>query len=89
MFSVDSHLLERWVIENVYGTSVVNQDLVCVIVSYSDANDERVVMWVVKMSSIFFQETNNWVINPWHLQDDACQLNILNHSEVSLSGLFG
>ena len=72
MFCVDPHLLERWVVENVCGTSVVNQDPVCVIVSYSDANDERVVIRVVKTSSMFFRETNNWVIDPWHLQDNAC-----------------
>ena len=72
MFSIDPHLLECWVVENVCGTSVVDQDPVCVIVSYSDANDECVVMRVVKTSSIFFQETNNWVIDPWHLRDDAC-----------------
>jgi len=89
MFSVDPYLLECWVVENVCGTIVVDQDSVCVIVSYSDANDECVIMWVVKTSSIFFWETNNWVIDPWYLRDDAYHLNILNHSKVGLSGLLG
>ena len=53
-FFVDPHLLKRWVVENVHGASVVNQDPICVIVSYLDANKERVVMRVVKTSSVFF-----------------------------------
>ena len=54
MFSVDPHLLEHWVVENVCGVPIVNQDPVSVIVSYSDADDERIIMWMVKMLSIFF-----------------------------------
>ena len=54
MFSVNLHLLERREVENVYGASVVDQDLVHVIVPYLDANDECIIMRVVKMSSILF-----------------------------------
>jgi len=89
MFSIDPHLLERRIAEHIHGTSVVNQNLVCVIVSYSDAHNECVVIRVVKASSIFFRETNNWVIDLWHFWDDACQLNVLNHSKESLSSLLG
>ena len=52
-FSVNPHLLKCRVVEDVSGASVVNQDPMCVIISYSYANDECIVMWVVETSSIF------------------------------------
>ena len=54
MFFINPHLLEHRIIENVYGASVVDQDLVCVIVPYLDVNDECIIMQVVKTSSILF-----------------------------------
>ena len=41
------------IVEDVNGPSVVNQDPVYVVVSYSYANDECIVMWMVETSSIF------------------------------------
>ena len=72
MFSINSHLLEHREVENVYGASVVDQDLVHVIVPYLDANDECIIMRVVKMLGILFWEANNGVVDPRHLRDDAC-----------------
>ena len=89
MFFIDPHLLECWVVENVCGASVVDQDPICVIVSYSDANDKRIVMWVVKMLSIFFRESNDGVVYPCYLWYGTCQLDVLNHPEVSFPSLFG
>ena len=54
MFSINPHLLERREVENVYRASVVDQDLVHVIVPYLDANDKCIIMRVVKMSGILF-----------------------------------
>ena len=36
------------------GRGVVDQDSVCVVISYPYANDECIIMQVVEMSSIFF-----------------------------------
>ena len=46
-------------------------------------------MWVVEALSVFFRESNYRVVNPRHFRDEACQLDILNHPKVSLTGLFG
>ena len=54
MFFVNPHLLEPRVVENVLGASVVDQDLVRAIVPYPDANDECIIMRVVKTSNILF-----------------------------------
>ena len=54
MFFVNPHLLEPQVVENVRGASVVDQDLVRAIVPYPDANDECIIMRVVKMLGILF-----------------------------------
>ena len=51
MFFVNPHLLERRVVP---GASVVDQDPVRVIVPYLDANDECIIMRVVKMLGILF-----------------------------------
>ena len=45
-------------------------------------------MWVVKMSGIFFLESNDRVVDPWHLWYGTCQLDIVNHLKVSLLGIF-
>jgi len=54
MFFVNLHLLECRVVENVCRASVFDQDPVRVIVPYPDANDECIIMWVVKTSGILF-----------------------------------
>ena len=52
-FSVNPYLLECRVVEDVSKALIVNQDLVCVVVSYSYFDDECIIMWVVETSSIF------------------------------------
>ena len=53
-FSINPHLLECRIVEDVNRASVVDQDLVCVIVSYPYTNDECIVIRVVETLSIFF-----------------------------------
>ena len=60
-----------------------------VVVSYLYANNERIVMRVVKTSSIFFQESDNGAFSPCYLWYGARQLNILDHLKVSFAGFFG
>ena len=60
-----------------------------VVISYSYTDDKYIVMWVVKMSGIFFGESNDGVVHPRHLGYETRQLDFLNHPEVSLTGLFG
>ena len=88
-FSVNPHLLKCRVVEDVSGAFVVNQDPMCVIISYSYANDRCIVMWVVETSSIFLWEFNAGSVDPCHLWDEAYQLDIPNHPKVSLTSLFG
>ena len=52
-FSINPYLLEHRVVEDVSGASVVNEDLVCIVVSYPYVDDECIVMQVVETSSIF------------------------------------
>ena len=40
------------------------------------------------MSGIFFLESNDRVVDPWHLWYGTCQLDIVNHLKVSLLGIF-
>ena len=47
-FSVHPHLLECQVVEDVSRASVVDQDSVCVVISYPYANDECIIMQVVE-----------------------------------------
>ena len=42
------------VVKDISKDSVVDQDLVCVVVSYLYASDECIVMQLVEMLSIFF-----------------------------------
>ena len=46
-------------------------------------------MRVVESLSIFFKEPNDRVVDPCHLRYEACKLDVLNHSQVGLSGFFG
>ena len=52
-FLVNPYLLEHRVVEDVSGAYVVNEDLVCIVVSYPYVDDECIVMQVVETSSIF------------------------------------
>ena len=54
MFFVNLHLLEHRVVENVCRAFVVDQDPVHVIVPYPDANNECIIMRVVKTLGILF-----------------------------------
>ena len=54
LFSVNPHLLECRVVEDISRASIVDQDLVCVVISYSYANNECIIMRVVETSGIFF-----------------------------------
>ena len=60
-----------------------------VVVSYSYADDKRIVMRVVKTSSIFFREFDNGAFSLCYLWCGARQLNILDHPKVSFVGFFG
>ena len=60
-----------------------------VVVSYSYADDEYIVIRVVKTSPIFFQEPDNGAFSPCYLWYGVCQLNILDHPKVSFAGFFG
>jgi len=46
-------------------------------------------MQVVEPSSVFFQESDYRVVDLCHLRYEACQLDVLDHSEVGLMGLLG
>ena len=43
-------------------------------------------MRVVESLSIFFKEPDDGVVDPCHLRYGACKLDVLNHSQVGLSG---
>ena len=55
LFSINPFLLERQVVEDINRASVIDQDTVCVVVSYPYANNECIVMRVVETSGIFFR----------------------------------
>ena len=46
-------------------------------------------MQVVETLSVFFCEFDEGVVDLRHLWDNTHQLDVLNHFEVSLTGLFG
>ena len=60
-----------------------------VVVSYSYADDKRIVVRVVTMSHIFFRELNYRAFSPCYLWYGARQLNILDHPKVRFVGFFG
>ena len=43
-------------------------------------------MRVVESLSIFFKEPDDGVVDPCHLRYGACKLDVLDHSQVGLSG---
>ena len=53
LFFLDSHLLECQVIEDISKASIINQDLMRVVVPYSYADNKCAIVGVVEMSSIF------------------------------------
>ena len=60
-----------------------------IVILYLYANNQRVVMRVVKMSCIFLRESDYRAFPPCYLRYRTCQLNILDHPKVSFMGLFG
>ena len=50
-----------------------------VVVPYPYANHEHIVVWVVETPGIFLCESNYRVVGLHHLQDEARQLDVLNH----------
>ena len=58
-FPIKSHLLERWVVEDVSRAPIIHWDLVGVVVPYPYTNYERIVMCVVESPGIFFCEPND------------------------------
>ena len=46
-------------------------------------------MGVVKTLGIFFREPNDRVVDSRHLWYETCQLDVVNHPEVSFAGFFG
>ena len=60
-----------------------------VVVPYSYANNEGIVMGVVETSSIFLREFHYGVVDPCHLWNETHQLDVLNHPKVSLTCLPG
>ena len=59
-----------------------------VVILYSYANDQRVVLRVVKTSCIFLRESNYGAFSLCYLQYRACQLNVLDHPKVCFTDLF-
>ena len=66
-FSLNSHLLEHLVVEDISKAHIVLKDLVGVVVPYPSANYVRFVVWVVEMPSIFLCEPNYRVVDSHHL----------------------
>ena len=60
-----------------------------VVIFYSYANDQCVVVRVVKTSRIFLRESDYGAFSPCYLWYKARQLNILDHPKVSFTSLFG
>ena len=60
-----------------------------VVILYPYANNQRVVMRVVKTSCIFLRESDYGAFSLCYLRYRAYQLNILDHPKVSFMGLFG
>ena len=60
-----------------------------VVILYPYADDQRVVMRVVKTLRIFLRESDYGAFSLCYLRYRARQLNILDHPKVSLTGLFG
>ena len=72
-------MLKRQVVEDVSKAPIIHKDLLSVVVPHPYANHERIVVWVVETPSIFLCEPNDRVVDPCHLQDRACQLDVLNY----------
>ena len=66
-FSLYSHLLKGWIVQDVSGASVVYQHPVGVIVSYLYTDYECIIMWVVETSGIFLYEPNYGIVDLCHL----------------------
>ena len=60
-----------------------------VVVFYPYADDQHIVVWVVKASCILLQESDYGALPSRYLRHRARQLNILDHPKISLLSLFG
>ena len=60
-----------------------------IVVAYSYVDDKCIIMGVVKTLGIFFRGSNDKVVDPQHLRYETCQLDVVNHLEVSFVGLLG
>ena len=60
-----------------------------VVVFYPYADDQRIVVWVVKASCILLRESDYGAFPSCYLRHWARQLNILDHPKVSLPSFFG
>ena len=60
-----------------------------VVIFYSYANDQRVIVRVVKTLRVFLRESDYGAFSLCYLRYKTCQQNILDHPEVSFTSLFG
>ena len=60
-----------------------------VVIFYLYADDQRIVVRVVKTSCILLRESDYKAFSPCYLRYKARQLNILDYPKVSFSSLFG
>ena len=60
-----------------------------IVISYLYADDECIVMRVVKTSGVFLRESDDGVVHSRHLWYGTHQLDVLNQPEISFSELFG
>ena len=66
MFSLNPHLLERQVVEDISRAPIVHKDPMGVVVPHLYANYERIVVWVVETPSIFLCESNYKIVHLCH-----------------------
>ena len=66
-------------VEDVSRAPIIHQDSVGVVVPHPHVNYECIVVWVVETPGIFLYEPNDEVVDSCHLQDEARQLDVLNH----------
>ena len=88
-FSLNPHLLEYRVVEDISGAPIVYEDSMSVVVPYTYANHKCIILRVVETLCIFFCESDHGVVNPCHLCDEPHQLDVLNHSKVVFACLLG
>ena len=75
--------------QDIYRASIVDQHPVHVVIFYPYADDQRIVVRVVKTSRIFLRESDYGAFSSCYFRYKARQLNILDHPKISFTGLFG